>query len=183
MKTARILIIVAVFLVICAAAGQAESVTEEQQAKLAEIERYIEAQKQSIEKWYAARLAIVNEQMRSGLLPLEIGDNPKFAKAGFFGWSEYNKEVLRLGGFDLSQDRDYVRILRRFRSNLLPQEQLNETAKLLAISERRLADERLRTRLQLALERTEIEKHRKYAIEVRLRDLEAKLKDNVMNPP
>ncbi len=183
MKRIRLYIIVAGIAALSAAAFAANSVTDEQQARLAEIGQYIEAQKQNIENRYAARLAVLNEQMRSGLLPLEVGDNLKFIQTGFIGWTEYIEEVLRSEGVNLSRDKEFARTLKQFRTERMTSaEKLDMTPKLLAIAERRMADEQLRVRLLFALERVQIEKEKRYAIDVRLAELEAKLKEQVLNP-
>jgi hypothetical protein len=184
MNTRKLSIVAAGLMMLGASALGAESVTDEQKARLAEIERYIATQKQNIENRYAAKLVVLNEQMRSGLLPLEVGDNRKFIRSGFLGWTRYVQEVLRLDGVDLSNDEDFAQTFRKFRgSRLSAANKLDQTPRLLAIAERRLADEQIRVRRLFALERAQIEKERRYAIEVRLAELEAKLKDDVLNPP
>jgi hypothetical protein len=184
MKRVRLYVIVAGIAALSAAAFAANSVTDEQQVRLAEIEQYIAAEKQNIENRYEARMAVLNEQMRSGLLPLEIGDNLNYIETGFLGWTEYIEEVLRSEGTYLLRDKEFARTLKRFRTERMTSaEKLDMTPKLLAIAEKRLAQERLRARLLFALERVKIEKEKRYAIDVQLADLETKLKDNVLNPP
>jgi hypothetical protein len=183
MKRITLFIITAGLVALGASAFAAE-VTDEQKARLAEIEQYIEAQKQNIESRYAARLAVLNEQMRSGLLALKVAENRKSIQAGFLGWTEYIEEVLRMEGVYLNRDKDFAQTLRQFRTERMTSaEKLDMTPKLLAIAERRLADERLRTRLLFTLERMQIEKEKRYEINVRLAELKTKLRDNVLNLP
>lgn len=183
MKRIRLYIIAAGIVALSAAAVATEAVTEEQRARLAEIERYIEAQKLIAEDRYDAQLAMLNEQMRSGLLPLEVGENRKTVQTGFVGWAQYVQEVLRQSGVDLRRNEDYQQALERSRRRgLTVEEKFDQSARLLAIAERRLADEQLRTRVFFARERVRIEKERRYAIEVELPEMEEKLKQDVLNP-
>jgi len=164
MKRIRLFTMVAGLVALGASAFAAE-VTDEQQARLAEIEQYIEVQKQNIENRYAARLAGVD-----------------YAK--FSDWAKYIEEVLRLNGVDLRRDKDYARALEEYRRDQLwLSSRFKPAPKLLAIAESRLAEEQVRVRRLFALERVQIEKEKRYAIDVRLAELEAKLKDDVLNPP
>ena len=182
MKRVRLYIIVAGIAAFGTAAFAAE-VTEEQQARLVEIEQYIDAQKLNVENHYDRQLAALSEQMRSGLLPLEVGENRKFVRAGFVGWAQYIEEVLRQNGSDLRKDEDYRQTLATTRRRgLTAVQKFDESPRLLAIAEKRLADEQLRARLLLAQEEVQINNERQYAIEAQLPDLEEKLKQDVLNP-
>jgi hypothetical protein len=186
MKRIILLATAVVVTVFCstALAAKEDSLTDEQQAKLAEIEKYIEQHKQNIENHYAAKQSIADEQLSRRLAILEAGDNHKVLTGGFFGWSIYLDEVLQLGGVDMSKDKEYSRLTAEFHGHRLPSiQRLNLTPRMLAIEKCRLAEEVFRLRLQYATNKVQTENQKKYAIDVRLADLEAKLKDNVINPP
>ena len=59
----------------------------------------------------------------------------------------------------------------------------NLPPRLLAIEECRLAEEMFRLRQRYATNNVQMESHKRYAIDVQLADLEARLNDNVTNPP
>jgi hypothetical protein len=182
MKSVRLWIIVAAITAISAAAFAAD-VTDEQQPKLAEIEKYIAGQRQSVEDYFTARLETTGEKLRSIAASLSAGDNHKRLTAGFLGWSIYVQEVLLRNGVDLSKDREYAAIMSEYRGHRLADRQkLNLSPRLLAIAECRLAEEQFRLEQRLAMDKLRTERQRRYAIDVQLPDLEAKLKDNVLNP-
>jgi hypothetical protein len=168
-------------------AAKEDPLTDEQRFGLAEIEQYIEAQKQMMENRYTARMAEVEYrqgEIQKRLLTLEIGDNRTYIReAKFSDWAKYIEEVLLLNGVDLRKDKEYARALEEFRRDRLwAARKVQPAPKLLAIAEKRLADERIQVNRLFALERLKIENERRYAVEVQLADLEKKLKEQVLNP-
>lgn len=187
MKRIKLLVTAAGVTALCATALAANFLTDEQKFRLAEIEQYIEAQKQNIENRYTARLAEIDYkegEIQRRLSALDIGDNRKYIhEARFSDWAKYIEEVLRLNGVDLSKDKEYVRALKEFRRNQLwLSSRFQPAPKLLAIAEKRLADEKIHVRRLFALERVKIENERRYAIEVQLADVAKNLKEQVLNP-
>ena len=186
MKRIILLATAAALMALCitASAATENTLTDEQRARLAEIEQYIQAQKQNMENYYTAKQMTSDEQSNYRLAVLRAGDNNKILTGGFLGWSIYIDEVLRLGGVDLSKDKEYSRIKAEFNGHeLMDVQRLNLTPRMLAIAECRLAEEEFRLRQQCESEKVQTENQKRYVIDAQLADLEAKLKDNVMNPP
>jgi hypothetical protein len=187
MKRITLLVTAAAVTALCATAIAAKSPTDEQQARLAEIDKYIQARKQNIESYYALRMAEVDYQegeIKKRLLTLDIGDKRKYIReAKFSDWAKYIEEVLLLNGVDLRKDKEYARALENFRRNRRwGARTFQPDPKILAIAEKRLADEKIRVSQSLVLERIKIDNERRYAIEVQLPNLEKKLKEQVLNP-
>lgn len=187
MKRINLFLITATVAVLCMTALAADSLTNEQRFRLAEIEQYIGEQKQIIENYYAARMAEVDyrqAEVQKRLLALEIGDNHKYIReAKFSDWAKYIEEVLRLNGVELSKDKEYARALEEYRrERLWASGKVRPAPKLLAIAEKRLADEKIRVSQLFEMEWLKIENGRAYAIEVQLADLEKKLREQVLNP-
>ncbi|MFA5422615.1 MAG: hypothetical protein WC374_02015 [Phycisphaerae bacterium] len=173
MKTA--LILTAVMLFTCGTAFAQNGISSEQQARLDEIDRYTETLKHSIENNYS-------EQLNSLPVP-QAFQITKTVDASFLGWAIYDEQVLQLNGIDLKNDVYYSELMKKFQSHLTPTiEKLNLPPRLLAVAENQVRAEYADILQQYAAEQARIEKHRQYAINVRLADLENKLKDQVMNP-
>lgn len=174
MKTT--LILTAVLLFTCGAVVFAQNeISSEQQARLDEIDRYTETLKHSIENNY-------NEQLNNLPAP-QAFQITKTVDASFLGWAIYDEQVLQLNGIDLRNDVYYSKLMKKFQSHLTPTiEKLNLPPRLLAAAENQFRAEYADILQQCAAEQARIEKHRQYAIGVRLADLENKLKEQVTHP-
>ncbi len=164
--------------------AEAAEPTNEQKAALSEIDFYIEAQRQSIEDYYAQRLALLDIDFQRRLLPFKAAYTDRNIRGSFFAWTTYIGEILRQNGVDLYKDREFLETHRKFRSPGVPTRiRLDQAPKLLAIAEKYLAREINRVNQVFAGQAEQIEKERNYALNFRLAELEEKLKNSVLNPP
>ncbi|MFA7485165.1 MAG: hypothetical protein WCZ89_03985, partial [Phycisphaerae bacterium] len=103
---------------------------------------------------------------------------------GFFSRVMYLQEVLKGYGIDLKNDIEFARTLKNYRSTgVLTRDRLEQPPKLLAIAQKHIDEQINRIERRFCLEAERIERQRRYALNVRLPELEDKLKDNFLNPP
>jgi hypothetical protein len=171
-------------IVLVAGQSQVQAVTDEQQAKLKQIDKYIESCKKDINfrysTWIAELQAKEDDQQRLN----SIGNPEMFIPENFVAWTEYIKDVLDLRGVDLRNDPQFTHTFDKFRgSGLSIIERFDLAPKLMAIAEKRLVKDENRALRGYTAAQVQLEQEREYALNVQLPAFQEQLRNNVLNPP
>ena len=177
-----------VFALIAPALGQptAQTVTDEQKAKLDKIDKSVEWQRQRINCDYAIQLDEMRVKKANELLHLEVINPDLTVRGGFVGWAGYIQNCLELRGVDLMDDPQFAETFREIYGGgggLSAAERLNLTPRLLAIAENRFADEKSRAMGRFSAAELQLEKERNDALNIRLSQYSKQLNNSELNPP
>ncbi len=186
-QTIRRWSVAAMILAIAVIAGrtEAQAPSAEQQAKLNQIDKYIENCKQNANEYFALQLADLQAHKANEIRRFDVtSDHDLFVWTGFVGWAEYVQEVLDLTGVDLRDDPQFARTFRDFRNPDQTYIEKSDLApRLLAIAQDRLAAEENSALSGFGAAQLQLEKERYYTLNVQLPQLREKLSNSVLNPP
>lgn len=176
MKVFRLFLIAVTFIVLTSSVINAAEPADKQKAVLANIDLYMQAQRQNIEDYYTQRLALLDTDFQKRLQPFEAVYSDRNIRGSFFAWTTYIAEILQQNGIDLYKDRAFLETFRKFRNPAVPTRvRLDQAPRLLAIAQERLDREQVRITQLFAGTAQQIEREKKYAIEVQLSRLERRL--------
>lgn len=176
--------VLAATIVLVAGQSQVQAVTDEQKAKLDQIDKYIETCKKDANFRYSTWIAELQAKEEDQERLNNIGNPELFIPENFVGWAEYVKDVLDLRGIDSRNDPQFARTFDKFRKGgLSTVERFDLAPKLLAIAENRLANDENRTLRGYLAAQVQLEQEGEYALNVQLPELREQLRNNVLNPP
>ncbi len=181
--------------VVNTAAGKKQTQQELKQEQLEEIEKYISQRRQEIEDFYAGRFTELQLRAEADIRRLEVADTDKMVQVGFVArprfaaktkfavWAEFVEAVLQINGFENVPFGRFETIL-QINGFDVPYGRFKTTAgtspKRLAVAQSRIAEKRNDILGHLAWEALELERQKRYALTVRLVELEKRLKENVL---
>lgn len=174
--------IVWVFIVTAILTGAAKAATDEQKAEQFEqIEQYIARRQQQIEDHYAGRLVELQMKTEAEIRLLEVADRGVFSTLA--EQTKIAKAVLQIDGIEnmpfgfFEPDESLDDIL-----NSHFHETFKKAPRFFAIAQSRIAEAKSDILADFEWLALDIKKQKRYALAVRLPELEKKLKDNILAP-
>lgn len=189
-------LIVCVLIVVVMSLGVVNSATGEkkteqqvkhQKEQLEEIKRYISRQRQEIEALYQGRLTDVRLRAEAKIRLLEVADKAVYSSLA--AQAEVAKKVLHIDNYGyivpwylkaktermLQLKGDYISY-RDFKN------EIEKSTKRFAVAQSRIAERKSNILASLESAVIILERQKKYALTVRLAELEKRLKENVLAP-
>ncbi len=171
---------------LAAAPAAAPAVTDDQKAKLDNIDKCIEQQKQNINYNYEIWKDEIRAKRADETRLLEIINPDLYVRGGFTGWANYVANSLELRGIDMKNDPQFAETFHNLYSTddgFTAIQKFQLEPRLLAIAEERYAREENRTLRGYKAAELRLEQERKYALDVELAQYAEQLKNNALNPP